>query len=158
LTTTTATTKESQPPETRKETVANKDDDDYDGNGDNDNNDDDDNNDKGDNDDNMQTASKGTQTEVGAWIIPGRQSQTLLEDFASAMCPTRAFPAMQTTRQTNRRGADQFPSLPPDLQLLPDTVAAPPDLLLPLRGLQMSADVGRGNGDRSCQCRQHCHS
>ena len=29
----------------------------------------------------MQTASKETQTEAGAWIIPGRQSQTLLEDF-----------------------------------------------------------------------------
>ncbi len=57
------------PPET-KDTVANEDDDYCDGN--------EEGNDDGDN---MQTASKGTQTEAGVWIIPGRQSQTLLEDF-----------------------------------------------------------------------------
>jgi hypothetical protein len=49
------------PPET-KETVANKD---------NNGNDDDDNDDEDDDGDNMQTASKGTQTEAGAWINPG---------------------------------------------------------------------------------------
>ena len=56
---------------------------------------------------------------------------------ASAICSSRAFPAMRTTRQTRRRRADRFPYLHPNLKLLPDTVAAPPaDHLLPLRGLQ----------------------
>ncbi len=136
------------PPET-KDTVANEDDDNCNGNHDG--------NDVGDN---MQTASKETQTEAGAWIIPGRQSQTLLEDFERERdVPIASLSGHADYASDKEKKGRPVPVFAPEHEAASGhgwrTPRSPP---APLRPVKMSADVGCGDGNRGCQCRRHCCS
>jgi hypothetical protein len=96
-----------------------------------------------------------------AWIIPGRQSQTLLEDFERE----RDVPVASLSDGDADYALDKekkgrpVPVFAPEHEAVSGhgwrTPRSPP---APSRPVKMSADVGCGDGNRGCQCRRHCRS